>query len=1839
MKDTNEDVFHGIVPLPGVYLEKMLTDPPRRNPNALLDGLVISPKIIATLIQSIPMPWETEKTVTCAYNTDGIILGCTSKNSEDSLNYKCKWLYILDGIVSGLIYSVKRSNYTIHEYKRLREKYPHMKISRKINKERLFPLLYNGARDFSKDIVSPFAGSHEIISEECDERRVMSRESNSVLLERTKNREKTKRKISHGKKQNNPGISSKTPYKSPKKEFESTMEWSKFARLYVHHGRNILNYVITERKIKYLNISDNYALERKRVLTTKEKKKSRMGQTFHIVQELFKLLSRIVWIIEKKNSKEITLHQSLQYLFQEFTQIGINTAIYRYKYSTIKQISEMSKIARILSLQKEKTKIPYDLMWCETWRIWTLFLLGSAPLFSSRLADYVVRRREGRRKRQKKITKQRVKSAEDIQFKEDILDAISGIVDLQQINRQVLKNIMKSAWKQWKREDSYEEYIRKEADKRYFPLKEHQSIKGLHEILISKIEEKGNFWCKETVEQWNKYVQCKISNKKEIRKIKSRMLRAAMLLNKRTQRICLEKEFSGEKKQPIDLQRSSFDQNKDLLALETYKKDTLYDILEVSLNKLASTYKRHLKQEEKKEVEFLRNSLVDLPKTLTWVTKRISKKKETTKILLEYGQDITKKYSIEERVVDAYLEHLISYHMHISGIAQKTLPLDDEPLPVTLMKYAKEIQRITKERHDQEIVPGACPSEVYFSSVNLVNLVNEIDRDSLMILLNEICDKTISEYIVAQSACTLVYKDISSMQRIGLSKGLEFHSVVSEIILQRIDVLLLEEAGSTVLKYFRCSSTMYILHTKDLFSIELLKMKWLKGLSVPCIINDLDPQESILKEFSAVQGDTNQFPTVFSYLKKSQETAGSYIQNIFGPALSSTLIDAFPVVLSAGDFDIRLSHESASIQASQQALNQFQLCARKIYYDTAGSSFAIAVDRWNRLVTQNILFFRETLTTDFFQVIEAFEEKIKRRIMSTVNTQMKKRFPNVMFYSGKDVGGLGFISHLVLIKSISTWSDEIELSQSLYSRILGVLNDGKPENTMDSVNTLFNDLKNEGIQIKHAGIPRVHAFMHKSKMHRCETGWRLRNYNSSGIKRWTNEVHDGYWVIWARYNALLHSTNGFSLKSSTVKFVSSPEKSQKYHANLYRTVRQAWNTQETNLTVEDENKDPITVQQIICHTQTSTSTARRTKAQIGETARLPNKMLMLWWSPIINRSKINVGHNTPIPETLIPMHGKFSSLRLSYEKLFSSNLWQEIHKQIVLQIISILEGAILKHNITEISVINSETSLSENILPCISFEIRDKVLNSAWVALRLRWSDIDSVPVQSECKEYVQYMSESASKYSHTPFGCIVLVDLLTCEYSVEATDASVTEVSDLIRKSLCQSLLNLSALQVLKNRASRLVGYSNTAAETSLFNPRSLFRYSEKTVFLQLSETELICLNVHTGQVYRSKFKRETKLVQILKYLNEIISCNRIQYAFSLPKTHSLLSKSGIICVFMPCNLVIEMTKIPDSLENVYAAYTGTLSSYTYFCRTALILRHSLLCAEKSVNLLHEKRSDEEWIEVENRLTMDICRKLGQESGVTGELLVDSETIQKSFENIVFGVDVRHPFIVKPAERKDWTNMTDWRYRYQLADSEPLGKGDFSMGTSSSEREISVNSLEDAFLFEIDKNVIRTFLQISDPLIPVIGLICSDSAHPEISIFITPRQLFISRNFYISSLPMDSYRIEAIIQTKTVFSAEIEFTYSGLSFTAGEHIMVVSADISTGICTGNICVVDSIGETFSLHPQKSVKITKTQKRTRFLTAIGWNRNINEHKTNPVLVPEKPLPFYSEEFRKSHFQN
>jgi pre-mRNA-processing factor 8 len=123
------------------------------------------------------------------------------------------------------------------------------------------------------------------------------------------------------------------------KFFQTTeIDWVEAGLQVCRQGYNMLNLLIHRKNLNYLHLDYNFNLKPVKTLTTKERKKSRFGNAFHLCREILRLTKLLVDSHVQYRLGNVDAFQLADGLHYTFTHIGQLTGMYRYKYRLMRQI-------------------------------------------------------------------------------------------------------------------------------------------------------------------------------------------------------------------------------------------------------------------------------------------------------------------------------------------------------------------------------------------------------------------------------------------------------------------------------------------------------------------------------------------------------------------------------------------------------------------------------------------------------------------------------------------------------------------------------------------------------------------------------------------------------------------------------------------------------------------------------------------------------------------------------------------------------------------------------------------------------------------------------------------------------------------------------------------------------------------------------------------------------------------------------------------------------------------------------------------------------------------------------------------------------------------------------------------------------------------------------------------------------------------------------------------------------------------------------------------------------------------------------------------------------------
>jgi pre-mRNA-processing factor 8 len=102
----------------------------------------------------------------------------------------------------------------------------------------------------------------------------------------------------------------------------------------------------------------------------------------------------------------------------------------------------------------------------------------------------------------------------------------------------------------------------------------------------------------------------------------------------------------------------------------------------------------------------------------------------------------------------------------------------------------------------------------------------------------------------------------------------------------------------------------------------------------------------------------------------------------------------------------------AFIRVDEDGIKRFENRVRQILMASGSTTFTKISNKWNTTLIGLMTYFREAVvhTEELLDLLVKCENKIQTRIKIGLNSKMPSRFPPVVFYTPKELGGLGMLS-------------------------------------------------------------------------------------------------------------------------------------------------------------------------------------------------------------------------------------------------------------------------------------------------------------------------------------------------------------------------------------------------------------------------------------------------------------------------------------------------------------------------------------------------------------------------------------------------------------------------------------------------------------------------------------------------------------------------------------------------------------------------------------------------------------------------------------------------------------
>jgi len=838
------------------------------------------------------------------------------------------------------------------------------------------------------------------------------------------------------------------------KFFQSTeIDWVEAGLQVCRQGYNMLNLLIHRKNLNYLHLDYNFNLKPIKTLTTKERKKSRFGNAFHLCREILRLTKLVVDShvqYRLGNVDAFQLADGLQYVF---AHVGQLTGMYRYKYKLMRQIRMCKDLKHVIYYRFNTGPVgkgPGVGFWAPTWRVWMFFLRGITPLLERWLGNLLARQFEGRANKgiAKTVTKQRVESQYDLELRaavmHDILDLMPEGVKANK-SRTILQHLSE-AWRCWKSN---------------IPWKVPGLPVQIESMILRFVKAKADWYTNATHYNRERIKRGATVDKTVCRKNLGRLTRLWLKQEQERQHNYLKDGpyISGEEAVAIYTTTVHWLESRKFSPIPfppvSYKHDTKLLILALERLKEGYTAAVRLNQRQREELGLIEQAYDNPHETLSRIKRHLLTQrafKEVGIAMMDLYSHLLPTYDIEplEKITDAYLDSYLWYEATKRGLFPNWIkPSDNEPPPMLVYKFCQGINNLhgVWDTSGDECV---CLVQSKFEKV-----FDKIDLTLLNRLLRLILDHNLADYMTSKNNVVLSYKDMSHTQSYGLIRGLQFASFIFQYHGLVLDLLMLgltrasELAGppelphehmqfSDVATETRHPIRLYLRYTDKIYMLLRFEPDESRDLIQRYLTEHPDPNGQNVVGYAnrscwprdcrmrLLKHDVNLGRAVFWDLKNrlprsltsiEWETSFVSVYSKDNPNLLFNLcgfeVRILPKQRMANEEFTQkestwtLQNEQtkertalAFLRVDQDAIDAFNNRVRQILMSSGAVAFTKVANKWNTALIGLMTYYREAVihTPELLDVLVKCETKIQTRIKIGLNSKMPSRFPPVVFY-------------------------------------------------------------------------------------------------------------------------------------------------------------------------------------------------------------------------------------------------------------------------------------------------------------------------------------------------------------------------------------------------------------------------------------------------------------------------------------------------------------------------------------------------------------------------------------------------------------------------------------------------------------------------------------------------------------------------------------------------------------------------------------------------------------------------------------------------------------------------
>jgi pre-mRNA-processing factor 8 len=1308
---------------------------------------------------------------------------------------------------------------------------------------------------------------------------------------------------------------------------QTTIDWVEAGLQVCRQGFNMLNLLIHRKNLTYLHLDYNFNLKPVKTLTTKERKKSRFGNAFHLMREILRLTKLIVDAQVQYRLGNIDAFQLADGILYAFNHVGQLTGMYRYKYKLMHQIRTCKDLKHLIYYRFNSGPVgkgPGCGFWAPAWRVWLFFMRGIIPLLERWLGNLLSRQFEGRHSKgvAKTVTKQRVESHFDLELRAsvmaDLMDMMPEGIKQNKVNT-VLQHLSE-AWRCWKSN---------------IPWKVPGLPAPIENIILRYVKSKADWW-----------VSVAHYNRERIRRGATVDKTIAKKNVGRLTRLWLKAE---QERQHNHMKDGPYVSSEEAVAIYTttvhwlesrkfspipfpsvsYKHDTKILILALERLREAYSVKGRLNQSQREELGLIEQAYDSPGTALESIKRALLTQRAFKEVKIDMNDNystINPVYDIEpiEKITDAYLDQYLWYQADQRHLFPAWIkPSDSEVPPLLVYKWAQGINNLDGVWQTEN---GECNVMI---ETELSKVYEKMELTLLNSLLRLIMDHNLADYITAKNNVQLTYKDMNHVNSYGMIRGLQFSAFVFQFYGLVLDLLLLgPQRASEIAGPPQSPNDFLQFRDRETESSHPIRL-YTRYVDKIWIMLRFTAEESrdLIQRFLTEQPDPN-FENVIGYKSKKCWPRDSRMRLMrhdvnLGRAVFWDLKNRLPRSVTTIDWDdsfvsvysrdnpnllfsmcgfevrilpkIRNQNEEfpvkdsvwslvdnttkertahAFLQVTEEDIQKFNNRIRQILMSSGSTTFTKIANKWNTALIALFTYYREAAvsTVDLLDTIVKCETKIQTRVKIGLNSKMPSRFPPAVFYTPKELGGLGMISgsHILIPASDKRWSkqtdtgvthyragmthDEETLIPNIFRYIIpweAEFIDSQRVWTEYSQKRLEANQQNRRLTLEDLedswdrGLPRINTLFQKDrstlsfdKGFRARAEFKIYQLMKNNPFWWTSQRHDGkLWNLNAYRTDVIQALGGVEtiLEHTLFKATGFPS-----WEGLFWERASGF--------------------------EESMKFKKLTNAQRSGLNQIPNRRFTLWWSPTINRANVYVGFQVQLDLTGIFLHGKIPTLKISLIQIFRAHLWQKIHESVVMDLCQVFDQeleslgieTVQKETIHPRKSYKMNSSCADILLfsnhkwnvtrPSLLYDTKDVIeqttTNKFWVDVQLRYGDYDSHDIERYTRaKYLDYTTDSASIYPSAT-GLMVGIDLAYNLYSAYGMYFPGLKV--LVQQAMAKIMKANPALYVLRERIRKGLQLYASESNQEFLNSQNYSELFSNQTQLFIDDTNVYRVTIH---------------------------------------------------------------------------------------------------------------------------------------------------------------------------------------------------------------------------------------------------------------------------------------------------------------------------------------------------------------------------------------------------------